>query len=98
MVGVCVVVAVGYSGQYSELLAVGACEASRESLGRCGKHTVIVLIFVGELVGAVAHVCDDAQTKRLRLFRLSMMLPYECHKTFRKANESYSQGSLVYYR
>ena len=73
VVGVGVVVTVRNARQRAELLAVYAGELTRQPFGRSGKHAVIMLVLVGELVGTVAHIGHDFQSQLLGFFGLSVM-------------------------
>ena len=95
VVGVGVVVTVRNARQHAELLAVYAGELARQTFGRGGKHAVVMLVLVGELVGTVAHVGHDFQSQLLRFFRLSVMLPEQRHEAFCQSDEADAQCSLV---
>ena len=95
MVGVGVVVLVGYTRNYAKLLLVELGEATRKSLGRSCQHAIVVLEAVAELNNTVAHIGNNLQTEFLTLLALAMVLASECDKTLCQANEANTQCTLI---
>ena len=97
MVAVGVVNLVGDSWNFAKVLTVAACELAGKSLGWCGEHAVVVLVFQAELVDAFTHVAYNLQAKFLALLALAMMLPCECDEALGKTNEPNAKRTLVYH-
>ena len=95
VVGVGVVVTVRNARQRAELLTVDAGELARQPFGRSGKHAVVVLVLLRELVGTVAHIGHDFQSQLLGFARFAVMFSEQCHETFCQPDETDSQCSLV---
>ena len=95
VVRVGIVLAVGDAWELAKFFLVAACEASAEAFGGCGEHAVVVLVLLAEVVDAVAHVGDDAQSEFLRLGALSMVFAGECYETFGQSDEANAEGALV---
>ena len=62
MVGVGIIIAIGNSGQHTELLAVFCRKLTGKSFRRSSQYTVVMLILFGELIGTVTHISNNLQS------------------------------------
>lgn len=95
VVRVRVIVLVGYALDDAERAFVLFRELARQTFGRCGKNTEIVLIAFREFVGTVAHVGNDFQAQLLAFFAFSVVFARKCHQTFCQSDEADAQRALI---
>ena len=77
VVGVGIVVAVCNARDNAKLLAVLLGKLAAQALGWGSQHGVVVVIFLAEFVGTVAHVGHDLQTQLLSFLALAVVLADE---------------------
>ena len=95
VVGVRVIVLVGYALDDAKRAFVLFRELARQTFGRCGKNTEIVLIAFRKFVGTVAHVGNDFQAQLLAFFAFSVVFACKCYQTFCQSDEADTQCALI---
>lgn len=95
MVGVGIIVLIGYTGNDTKRLAVGSRKLTRKALGRSGQNREVVAITLGELINTAAHVTHNSESQGLRLLTLAMMLTCQGNKTLGKTYETDAESTLI---
>ena len=78
-----------------EALAVKADEAPGKAFGGRREQGEVQSRALGFLIHAAAHMADDGETERLRLFGFAMVLADERFEAFGEADEAHGKGSVL---
>ena len=95
VVGVGIVVAVCNAWDDAKLLAVLLGKLAAQALGWGSQHGVVVVIFLAEFVGTVAHVGHNLQTQLLSFLALAVVLADERLEALCQSDESDAQCTVV---
>ena len=95
MVRVGIVVTIRHAWDGTELLAVLLRELTAQTLCGCGKHRVVMMILLAEIVDALTHITDNLQSQFLTLSTLTMMLTRKGNETLCQSDETDAEGTLI---
>ena len=88
VVRVCVIVAIGNTLNNAKLLTVNLCESSTKALGWCCQDTIVMQIFLREIVCTITHIGNYLHTKFLCLSTLTMMMSDKSLQTLCQTDEA----------